>query len=297
MSKAVVFGGSGFLGSATASELASRGFNVDVCDIAQYNGNSNVNYKKIDVTEVDQVHDATLGADIVYNFAGLSDLNEGLDDPVKTIHQNILANSFILGACLKNGVSRYMYASTIYVHSAQGGFYRCSKQACESYIREYNRRWGLGYTILRYGSLYGPGSDGRNGLYRMIEAAIKTKSIIYKGDTESVREYIHVADAASMSVDLLGEPYKDSAITITGTQQIKISELLEMLNEMLGGDYNIIKSESSNVSPGHYVRTPYNFSNREGLRYQSNCTVDFGFGIVELINYVRRRLGVDGDVS
>ena len=63
-----------------------------------------------------------------------------------------------------------MFASTIYVYSLDGNFYRCSKQAAESFIEEYNRLFNLDYTILRYGSIYGPRSDNRNGLYKIIKS-------------------------------------------------------------------------------------------------------------------------------
>ena len=69
--------------------------------------------------------------------------------------------------------NRYIYASTVYVYSRDGGFYRCSKQAAEHYVEEYQRSYGLDYTILRYGSLYGPRSDHRNGLYRIVKNALE----------------------------------------------------------------------------------------------------------------------------
>ena len=42
----------------------------------------------------------------------------------------------------------------------------------ENYIEEYHKQYNLPYTILRYGSLYGPRSDKRNGIYRFIHQAI-----------------------------------------------------------------------------------------------------------------------------
>ena len=47
----------------------------------------------------------------------------------------------------------------IYVYSNQGGFYRASKQSSEIFIEEFSKNYNIPYTILRYGSIYGPRSD------------------------------------------------------------------------------------------------------------------------------------------
>ena len=48
-----------------------------------------------------------------------------------------------------NKIDRYIYASSIYALSDNGSFYKCSKQAAEHYVEEYQRSYGLDYTILR----------------------------------------------------------------------------------------------------------------------------------------------------
>jgi hypothetical protein len=83
----------------------------------------------------------------------------------------------------------------IYVYSRDGGFYQCSKQSAEHYVEEYQRRYGLDYTILRYGSLYGPRSDHRNGLWRIVKSALDAGGVSYQGSSEEIRDYIHVEDA------------------------------------------------------------------------------------------------------
>ena len=77
---------------------------------------------------------AVEGKQIVFNFAGIADIGEANVRPVDTVRYNILGNINILEACLNKSVKRYIFASTVYVYSKSGGFYRCSKQACEAYI-------------------------------------------------------------------------------------------------------------------------------------------------------------------
>ena len=167
--KAIVFGGSGFLGSYVAGELSDRGFDVTIFDInpSKY---LRPDQKMItgDLLNAEQVAKAIKGMDYVYNFAGFADLDDAATKPLDTVRLNIEGNVNVLVGAKEANVKRYIYSSTVYVYSDKGGFYRCSKQACENYIEEFYRRYKLEFTILRYGTLYGPRSDKRNSIYRYL---------------------------------------------------------------------------------------------------------------------------------
>ena len=168
MRKVVVIGGSGFIGSHVADHLSDAGYQVIVYDHSDSKWlRSDQEMIVGDILDDDQLNLAISGAELVFNFAALADLNQAIDQPFKTVDINILGTVKVLEACRNNNVKRFIYASTIYVHSREGGFYRCSKQAAEAYVEEYQRTYGLDYTILRYGSLYGPRADETNGIYRV----------------------------------------------------------------------------------------------------------------------------------
>ena len=220
------------------------------------------------------------------NFAAIADLDEALQKPVETARINVLGNVQILEASRKFGISRYVYASTVYVYSRDGGFYRCSKQAAEHYVEEYQRSYGLDYTILRYGSLYGPRSDQRNGLWRIVKNALQTGTVKYEGSPESLREYIHVVDAAKASVDVLKEEFCNEHLVLTGHEPMRVLDLLEMLREILGfpkDSVNFIPAEYT----GHYVRTPYAHQPKLGRKYTPPLHVDLGQGLLQLIEEVQ----------
>ena len=119
-------------------------------------------------------------------------------------------------------VQRYICASTVYVYSRDGGFYRCSKQAAEQYVRSINELW-LRLHHHCYGSLYGPRSDSRNGLWRIVKNALETGTVSYEGSPEARAEYIHVEDAALSSVDALGEEFLNQHVLLTGHQPMPLS--------------------------------------------------------------------------
>ena len=78
------------------------------------------------------------GAEIVYHFAAIANIGEALANPINTVKTNILGTVNILEICRRYKVKRFVFASSIYVHSSQGGFYRTSKQSSELYIEEYD---------------------------------------------------------------------------------------------------------------------------------------------------------------
>jgi UDP-glucose 4-epimerase len=280
-----VIGGSGFLGSHVADQLSAAGHEVIVYD-RNHSPWLQACQKMLigDLLAYDSVSNAVKGCDAVYNFAALADLNDALDKPIETLRINVLGNAHVLEACRQQSVKRFIYASTVYVYSREGGFYRCSKQAAEHYVEEYQERFGLDYTILRYGSLYGPRADVRNGLYRIVKKAVETGILFYEGSPDSLREYIHVEDAALASVRALNEDFRNQSVVLTGQEPMRVSDLLEMLAEILGLP-NAVEFVPGQ-HPGHYVRTPYAYQPKLGRKFVLPMHVDLGQGLLQLIDAV-----------
>jgi len=286
MNKACVIGGSGFLGSHVADALSDKGYQVTVFD-QNVSPWLRADQEMIvgDLMDQANIFDAISGSEVVYNFAGLSDINEALSKPMETARLNILGNLHVLDACRLHKVKRFMYASSVYVYSREGGFYRCSKQAAEHYIEEYQRAFGVDYTILRYGSLYGPRSDERNGLYRIVSAALESGILHYEGSRETLREYIHVEDAAKASVAALGNDFCNESIVLTGQEPMRVMDLLEMLAEILGLKKAV--NFTAGIQTGHYIRTPYAYQPKLGRKYVLPMHIDLGQGLMQLIEAIQ----------
>lgn len=285
---ACVLGGSGFLGSHVSDKLSVNGYHVRVFDRKPSIWLSKEQEMIIgDLLNLKEVEEAVKGSDVVYNFAALADLNEGLNKPIDTINFNILGNAHAMEACRKFDVKRFLYASTIYVYSRDGGFYRCSKQSSEHYVEEYQKVYGLDYTILRFGSLYGPRSEQTNGLYKIVKHAIEKGVVRYEGSAEAMREYIHVEDAAEASVFALHDDFKNQNVTLTGQETMRVKDLLKMLAEILGIEKEIDFIDKKNT--GHYVRTPYAYQPKISKKYVPPLHVDLGQGLIQLINEIKER--------
>lgn len=283
--KACVFGGSGFLGSHVADVLTERGYDVRIFDTRSspylQKGQEMVVGSILDRQKVKS---AVQGCDVVYNFAGIADIDQAKNQPVETVEINILGNTIVLDACRMHNVKRFVFASSVYVYSDSGSFYRSSKQACELIIENFYEKYGLAYTILRYGSLYGPRSDERNWIFRILKQAVKEGKITREGDGEELREYIHVEDAARCSVDILSNDFENEYVILTGYQQLKIKDLMLMIREMLGNRIELeFLPSKSNV---HYEITPYSFNPRIAKKLVSKHYLDMGQGLLQCLKNI-----------
>ena len=93
--KAVVVGGSGFLGSHVSDELTKRSFDVTIYDAIQSPYiQANQHMVIGDILDYKKVNEVIKDASIVYNFSAVADIDTV--DPLKTILTNVLGNSYIL---------------------------------------------------------------------------------------------------------------------------------------------------------------------------------------------------------
>lgn len=287
--KVIVFGGSGFIGSHVADILTEKGYEVTIFDLNESSFLKS-DQKMIvgDIMDKNALDNAIENQKIVYNFAGISDLDECHKKPIDSIKMNILGNSLIMESSIKMKVEKFLFASTAYVYSSYGSFYRISKQSSEQIIEAYSKENNIHYTILRYGSLYGDRSDIRNSLYRIIKSALDKNKIDYYGDGKETREFIHVNDAARLSVQAIDKKYNGQLLMLTGKKSIKYFELLEMIEEIIDKNIKIIMHPKK--SDTHYKISPYSFNPKLAKKLTINPHIDLGQGILKLMADVHREL-------
>lgn len=288
MKKVLVFGGFGFLGFYLVKELLKRGFKVTVADVTSNNELIGfVKYYKCDISKESEIvhvfEENTF--DVVFNLAGFANLDQAIKNPIKTISLNVLNNMTILEQCLKHKIKRFVYASSAYAMSNKGSFYGISKLASEKIIEEYHDKYGLDFTILRYGSVYSEKDYDNNYIYNVIKQAVLEKKIMHNGDGKEIREYIHAADAAKLSVDILeSDSFKNLHIILTGNERMRREELFNMIKEILNDSVDI-KCVNEGYS-NHYKFTPYSFEPSVSKRLTANPHIDMGQGILECIRAV-----------
>ncbi len=290
MEKVLVIGGSGFMGSHTADELSKKGYAVTIYDRYQSPWLGKNQQMIIgDFEDTSNLESAMKDVSIVYNFAGLADIAESRKYPFKTIETNVMGLTKVLEIAVKSSVKRFVFASTMYVYSSHGSFYRASKQAAEIIIEAYAAEFDIEYTFLRYGSLYGPRAQNWNGIRRFAFQIINEGKLDYNGNGLEMREYIHVQDAARLSVEVLDSKFANNAITITGQQLIRVDDLISILFEIAGKERNVNYLGKNNISD-HYGNTPYRYTPKFAKKIVPLEFVDLGQGLLDIIEEINTEL-------
>jgi len=290
MKKILVFGGFGFLGHYLVHELLNRGYEVTVADIHKNEKiESKITYIKCDITSKENVKNVFKSKqfDVVYNLAGFANLDTAIKYPLETIQLNVIGNMHILEQCVKNNVSRFVYASSAYAMSNKGSFYGISKLASEKIVEEYLKKYSLSFTILRYGSVYSERSYDNNYIYNLVKTAVLEGEINHNGDGNELREYIHAADASKLSVDVIeSEDFKNLHVILTGNERMKRSDLFNMVKEILNDQVEIKYKNDGYYN--HYNFTPYSFEPSVSRKLSANPHIDMGQGLLECVRSVHK---------
>jgi len=281
----LIFGGSGFLGNYLAEEGISRGHDVRIFDKKE--PLIDLTYIEGDILDEEQVNKAVEWADVVYNLTAMSDIDDCIDNPKTAIEVNVLGNVNVMNACVNNKVKRFIFASSAYAGGNHGGIYSTTKKSNEMLVRDYHKFYGLEYTVLRYGTLYGVGAPPTNSICKYLTQAAKEGKIDYTGDGTEVREYIHVEDASKMSFDILEDKkYLSTIVSLTGPNPTKTADLFTMIKEIMNGeiDINFNKRLSKGRTATHYRVSPYTYERDKVYKMNLDVNRDLGDTLIEILH-------------
>jgi len=286
--KVVVFGGNGFIGSYVVEELLNKGYDVISADLNSSEYVDDKYFIKCDILDTAAVNEVVKDAYIVYNFAGFANLDDAIANPSKALQLNIIGNLNILEACKIHHVKRFVYASSAYAMSNKGSFYGISKLTSEKITEEYYKKFGLEFTIVRYGSVYGERDYHNNYIYNLLKKSIETNEINHSGDGEEIREYIHAADVAKLAAQIIeSDEFVNEHIILTGVERMKRKELFEMINEILGNKLTINLEDDGYHN--HYKTTPYSFHPTRSKKLVANPYIDMGQGLLECLKDIEAK--------
>ena len=135
--------------------------------------------------------------------------------------------------------------------------------------------------------MYGTRSDENNSVYRFLKSAIEDRKISIKSDGREVREYINVLDAARICLKIVEEEIVDETLIVTGHHRMRVSELLDMINEIMNFSIEIRSNvENSDVSGSHYNETPYSYIPSVGKKIITDTYCDLGQSLIEILNEI-----------
>lgn len=283
----LITGGSGFLGSYIALEALKKNYKVIVCDkkISNKIIDKNIKYIKCDLSSSHKIKKIIKKNDIIYHLAGISDIDYAILNPLNTINTNILGTASLLEICKKKKIKKFIFASSIYVHSDIGSFYRITKKTSELLIEEYAKKFGIKFTILRFGSVYGPGQSIKNNISNMVYNALKFKKLIYSGDKASERSFVFVKDVAEAAIKIISKKFDNKVILLIGRKKVKVKKILKIIKSIQSLKGNFI---FKNIQKNHYSKSPYSYKEMKENKFYIQKSTQLEIGIAKTIDYIKK---------
>jgi nucleoside-diphosphate-sugar epimerase len=257
MSRVLVTGGAGFIGSAIARRLVGRGDEVVVLD-NMLNGDparvpEGAELIEADFRDLEVVRKATAGADVVFHQGALRSVPRSVDDPVLATECNVIGTMNVLIAAQEAGVGRVVYASSSSAYGGSDGAlqvedatpnplspYAASKLAAEHYCRVWTRVHGLSTVSLRYFNVFGPGQDLESKYSAVfpsfVAALLNGKPPVVHWDGEQSRDFTYIDDVvdANIAAAEASERADGAVINIGGGHPRTINEMLKAISDEVG---------------------------------------------------------------
>lgn len=254
VTRVLVTGGAGFIGSHLTAALLEQGYEVMVADNLSTGKLYNLPHKgeifhKLDITTTELLRLVNeFKPAYVFHLAAQVDVQTSLANPLLDAQVNILGTINVLEACREAGVEKLIYASSAAVFGEPRYLgideahpveplapYGVSKHTPEHYLALYGQLYGLRWTALRYANVYGPRQDasGEGGVVAIFaDRLLKGQQPLIYGDGEQTRDFIYVADVVAANLAALERG--DGGIYNIGTgQATSVLELYDTLRELL----------------------------------------------------------------
>ncbi len=268
----LVTGGAGFIGSNIVTYLMKyNAGKVIVLDdlsngyqknIEQFNGQSNFQFIKGDITDFELVSQVMKEVDYVSHQAALGSVPRSIENPLATHHANTTGLLTILTCAKDANVKRVVFASSSSVFGDskelpkvesrignQLSPYAVSKRTKELYAQVFADVYGLDVVGLRYFNVFGP-NQSPNGPYAaaiplFMEAVLSGKSPYINGDGEQSRDFTFVENAVQANIKALftDKEVKGQVVNIAFGGRTTINELFFKIRDVVGNKIEPIYRE------------------------------------------------------
>jgi UDP-glucose 4-epimerase len=267
MTRVLVTGGSGFIGSHVVDKLADAGVEPRIYDLrpSSHHEPGYVDTVVGDLFDEETLRGAMQDCDAVVHLAAYADVGIVAEQPVDAEECNSRGTLAVLEAARVTG-TRVVYGSTIWVYGASGEgvidedspiglpdhLYTASKLAGEMYCTSYAELYDVPCTILRFGIPYGPRARPSAVIPIFVSKALAGEPLTIAGDGLQTRRFIYVEDLAEGVIAAL-EAGKDGRVyNLAGDETVTIRELADTVSDLVG-DTEIVHTPGRNGDFGGAV--------------------------------------------
>jgi len=308
MTKVVVTGGAGFIGSHLAEELVRRGYSVTIIDDLSTGKKENVKtllkdekieFIKGSVTDLPLLQKIFRDVDNVFHLAAIASPPRSIDDPLSSHEVNVTGTLNVLLSARDNKVKKVIYSSSAAVYGNAPELpkqedmmpgpespYAVDKLSGENYCGVFQKVYGLSTVCLRYFNVYGPRQDPNSQYAAVIPKFIKScidgnPPIIY-GDGEQTRDFIFVKDVAKANI-LAAERKLNGVYNIGNGTAISVNQLFKIIADHVKSD---IKPEYREERAGDIKHSLADISQARKFGFQPGY--DMKSGLADTIEWYKK---------
>ena len=249
--KAVVTGGSGFIGSHVVDRLQAAGYEARIFDLVESPHHSPGEVETVlgDLCDPNAVRRAIAGCDAVLHLAAVADVDQVTRDPAHADRVNVRGTQSLLDGMREAGSARFVYASTIWVYGDATGpeavdedaplalpkhFYTATKIAGEMYTASYGELFDLEHSILRFGIPYGPRSRPTAVVAAFTAKALAGQPLTIAGDGTQSRRFVYVEDLAAGVVASLAPAGANRIFNLVGRENTSVRAIARTVRDVVG---------------------------------------------------------------
>src|ERR671913_288741 len=258
MSRYLVTGGAGFIGSHLAEELLRRGHTVRVADSLITGKRSNldhiaaVDFHEGDLADPAFANSVVQGCDYVLHQAAIPSVPRSVKDPITSNRANVDATLNVLVAARDAGVKRVVFAGS---SSAYGNTptlpkhedmptnplspYALQKVVGEQYLQMFTRLYGLETVSIRYFNVFGPRQDPTSPYSGVISvfatALLENRPAKIYGDGGQTRDFTYVANVVDGVLRACEAPAASGEVINVATGgRISLNQLFRNVRDLVG---------------------------------------------------------------
>ncbi len=263
MSRLLITGAAGFIGSVVCRQLLETGAGIVGIDnlndyydpelkkwrLGQLTSHANFQFAEVDIEDASAVTELFQknSFDCVLNLAARAGVRYSLENPVVYMTTNALGNLHLLEAMRQHNVKKYVLASTSSLYAGQQmpfveslpvnepiSPYAATKKAAEAMAYAYHHLFDIDVSIVRYFTVYGPAGRPDMSYFRFISWMDRDLPIHIYGDGEQSRDFTFVEDIAAGTIKAM-KPLGFEVINLGGgNNPYSINGLIEKLEQIMG---------------------------------------------------------------
>ena len=323
MSKILVTGGAGFIGSSTSEELLKQGYDVvcldNFCDYYDVNlKRKNIELVKAVAKEINKSYELVEGDirdkdivndlfkkhhfDAVIHLAAMAGVRPSIERPDYYFDVNINGLLNILEGMRNNGCNKLVFASSssVYGNNKKVPFsekdnvdnpispYAATKKAGELMCYTYHQLFNIDVNCVRYFTVYGPRQRPDLAINKFTRLMLEGKHIPMFGDGTTARDYTFISDIVHGTLlalnNVLNSTNEYDIFNLGGSHPISLKDLIDLIGNTLKIK-PIIDQLPMQSGDVNITYSDYSHA-KEKLEYDPKVRIEEG--IKEFINWYKK---------